>query len=93
MRILVTGTEGYIGALLGPMLVKRGHEVVGIDACLYRVEPLYDMDPRAPLTIREDIRRIGADHLEGVDAVVHLAELSNDPLGQLAPTITHEVNH
>ncbi len=93
MRILVTGTEGYIGALLGPMLVKRGHDVVGIDACLYRVEPLYELDPQAPRTIREDIREIGADRFDGVDAVVHLAELSNDPLGQLAPTITYEVNH
>lgn len=93
MRILVTGTEGYIGALLGPMLVRAGHDVVGIDACFYRTEPLFELDPDAPVTVRQDIREIDAEQLEGVDAVVHLAELSNDPLGQLAPTITYEVNH
>jgi nucleoside-diphosphate-sugar epimerase len=93
MRVLVTGTEGYIGSLLGPMLVRGGHEVIGVDACFYRTRPLYDLDPDAPDTVREDIREIPAERFHGVDAVVHLAELSNDPLGQLAPTITYEVNH
>jgi nucleoside-diphosphate-sugar epimerase len=93
VRILATGTEGYIGALLGAMLVRRRHEVVGIDACFYRTRPLYGPDDDAPTSIREDIRTLGREHLEGVDAVVHMAELSNDPLGQLSPTITYDINH
>lgn len=93
MKILATGTEGYIGALLGAMLVRRGHEVVGVDTCFYRTRPLYEPDGDAPTSIREDIRTLGRDRLEGVDAVVHMAELSNDPLGQLSPTITYEINH
>lgn len=93
MRILITGTEGYIGSLLPPLLVERGHDVVGVDTGYYAEARLYD-PPSAPFTrIREDIRRLGPPHLEGIDAVVHLAELSNDPLGQLAPTITYDVNH
>ncbi len=93
MRVLVTGTEGYIGSLLGPMLVKCGHDVVGIDAGFYRKRPLYAPDADTPPTVFEDIRRLNASHVEGFDAVVHMAELSNDPLGQLAPTITYDVNH
>jgi nucleoside-diphosphate-sugar epimerase len=93
VRILATGTEGYIGALLGAMLVRAGHDVVGVDACFYRTRPLYAPDERAPETIRADIRTLEPDLLDGVDAVVHMAELSNDPLGQLSPTITYDVNH
>jgi nucleoside-diphosphate-sugar epimerase len=93
MRVLVTGTEGYIGSLLGPLLVKRGHDVIGIDSGFYRKRPLYTPDADTPPTVFEDIRRLTASHVEGFDAVVHMAELSNDPLGQLAPTITYDVNH
>jgi nucleoside-diphosphate-sugar epimerase len=91
MRVLVTGTEGYVGALAGPLLRDRGHDVVGVDAGFYRTEPLYDA--ASVETVHEDIRRLEPEHFEGVDAVVHLAELSNDPLGQLLPEITYDVNH
>jgi nucleoside-diphosphate-sugar epimerase len=93
MRILVTGTDGYLGCLLAPALVRRGHDVVGLDTGFYRGGWLYDpLDDRIA-TIHQDIRRVTADDLRDFDAVVHLAELSNDPLGALAPTITYEINH
>jgi nucleoside-diphosphate-sugar epimerase len=96
MKILATGTKGYIGSLLLPLLVERGHDVVGLDTGFYAGAQLYDDDggggTRAP-TIRQDIRTLTADRLEGFEAVLHLAELSNDPLGQLLPDITYEVNH
>lgn len=93
MKILITGTDGYIGTMLVPVLLDRGHEVVGLDAGFYRDGLLYDGVRTAPKQIRKDIRRITVDDVRGFDAVVHLAELSNDPLGQLSPTITHEINH
>ena len=93
MKVLVTGTEGYIGTLLPPLLVERGHEVVGVDTGFYKAGWLYNGTEVTALTWTKDIRRIGAEDLEGVDALVHMAELSNDPVGQLAPTITGEINH
>src|SRR5436190_11507622 len=93
MRVLVTGTEGYIGTLLGPHLVESGYEVAGVDAGFYRTSPLYEQPTGGVETTRRDIRLLGRDDFEGVDAVVHMAELSNDPLGQLAPGVTHEINH
>ena len=96
MRILVTGTEGYIGARLAPWLIQRGHEVVGLDTGFYRDGCLY-MDPFdmpvAPLTRYRDLRSLEPKDFEGFDAVVHLAELSNDPLGQNRPDITFKINH
>ena len=93
MKVLVTGTEGYIGTLLPPLLVARGHEVVGVDTGFYKAGWLYNGTEVTALTWTKDIRRIGAEDFEGVDALVHMAELSNDPVGQLAPTITGEINH
>lgn len=96
MRILVTGVDGYIGCVLVPQLLQAGHEVVGLDTGFYRDGWLYS-DPRyfqiSAQTISRDLRRIGAKDLAGFDAVVHLAELSNDPLGENNPEITHEINH
>jgi nucleoside-diphosphate-sugar epimerase len=93
MRVLATGTEGYVGALLPGILVASGHEVVGVDTGYYASAELYEDAPRAFERVSEDIRSLQSKHFEGVDAVVHLAELSNDPLGQLLPDITYEVNH
>lgn len=93
MRVLVTGTEGYLGHVLAPTLVADGHEVIGVDTGFYREAQLYRGVPMQSLTVFKDIRSLTRADLEGIDAVVHMAELSNDPLGQLAPTITYEINH
>jgi len=96
MKVLVTGTEGYIGARLAPWLTTRGHEVVGLDTGFYRDGTLY-LDPiglpQLPRTICKDLRTVVPQDFEGFDAVVHLAELSNDPLGQNRPEITFKINH
>jgi nucleoside-diphosphate-sugar epimerase len=94
MNVLVTGTDGYIGALLAPLLLERGHDVVGLDTGLYRDGWLYDPGVgRFPLCLNKDIRHITEQDLKGFEAVVHLAELSNDPLGQHNPRVTYDINH
>jgi nucleoside-diphosphate-sugar epimerase len=93
MKILVTGTEGYLGCLLAPELLRDGHDVLGVDTGFYKAGWLYDGVDATPRTLVKDIRRLTVDDLAGIDAVVHMAELSNDPLGQLSPTITYEINH
>ncbi len=96
MKVLVTGTEGYIGSRLAPILMKRGHDVVGLDSGFYRDGTLY-LDTHAisvtPRTVFKDLRTVTRSDFDGCDAVVHLAELSNDPLGQNRPDITFEINH
>jgi len=92
-RVLVTGIDGYIGAVLGPRLLEKGFDVVGIDCGFYRDGWLFN-DPRPrPLTLTKDVRRITREDVEGFDAVVHLAELSNDPLGELSERTTYDINH
>jgi len=93
MKILVTGTEGYLGSLLAPLLLQRGHEVIGVDTGFYKVGWLYNGTELTAKTLNKDIRNITAEDLQGVEAVVHMAELSNDPTGQLSPTITFDINH
>jgi nucleoside-diphosphate-sugar epimerase len=96
MKILVTGTEGYIGARLAPWLQAHGHSVHGLDTGLYRDGCLY-LDPlslpTSASTTFKDLRAATAADFAGFDAVIHLAELSNDPLGQNRPEITFKINH
>ncbi|MGH8264681.1 MAG: NAD-dependent epimerase/dehydratase family protein [Steroidobacterales bacterium] len=96
MKLFVTGTEGYIGTRLAPLLIADGHEVVGLDTGYYRDGNLFNsprLFARQPAQIYKDIRNITAADLEGFDAVVHLAELSNDPLGENNPELTFRINH
>lgn len=93
MKVLVTGTEGYLGSLLAPLLIQNGHEVIGVDTGFYKVGWLYNTNSVTPKTLNKDIRQITVQDLQGIDAVVHMAELSNDPAGQLAPHATYEINH
>jgi nucleoside-diphosphate-sugar epimerase len=93
MRVLVTGIDGYIGAVLGANLLEQDFEVVGVDCGFYRDGWLYDDRRPRPLTFTKDVRDITAKDVEGFDAIVHLAELSNDPLGELNERMTYEINH
>jgi nucleoside-diphosphate-sugar epimerase len=93
MRVLVTGAQGYIGVPLASTLIDHGHEVIGLDTGYYREGWLYDDGVRVPPCVQKDIRRLAPADLEGFEAVVHLAELSNDPLAQLDPRRTFEINH
>lgn len=93
MRVLVTGTDGYIGALLGPYLMARGIDVVGLDTGYYRQGWLYPTTEGYPPTVSKDVRRVTAEDLDGFDAIVHLAELSNDPLGKQDPSVTRDINY
>jgi nucleoside-diphosphate-sugar epimerase len=93
MKVLVTGVDGYIGAILGPYLMERGLDVTGFDTGYYRQGWLYPMGGPRPQVITKDLREVTAKDLEGFDAVCHLAELSNDPIGQQDPGLTHEINH
>lgn len=96
MKLLVTGVEGYIGCLLAPFLQAQGHEIVGLDTGYYRDGWLFSdgkLVPGFPRTINRDIRNIQPEDVKGFDAVVHLAELSNDPLGENVPELTFQINH
>lgn len=93
MKVLVTGTEGYLGSLLAPLLLERGHEVTGLDTGFYKAGWLYNGTNLTAKTLNKDLRHITLEDLQGMDAIIHMAELSNDPAGQLAPHITYEINH
>ncbi len=92
MRVLVTGHRGYIGTVLTPMLLERGYEVIGLDSDLFE-DCTFGEPPVEVPEIRKDIRDVEASDLHGVDAVMHLAGLSNDPLGDLDPQLTYEINY
>ncbi len=93
MRILVTGTEGYLGSLLAPTLLGRGDDVTGLDTGYYKNGWLYNGVRETPHTLVKDIRHVTPDDLVGFDAVVHMAELSNDPIGDRIGDVTYDINH
>jgi nucleoside-diphosphate-sugar epimerase len=92
MRILLTGHKGYIGAVAGPVLQAAGHDVTGLDSDLFAGCDFGEAQPAIP-EVRKDLRDLTRSDLEGFDAVVHLAALSNDPLGNLDPSLTYDINH
>lgn len=92
MRVLITGHDGYIGTVLAPIVRDAGHDVAGLDTCLFEGCSLGPETAGVP-TLRLDVRDIVVDHLRGFDAIIHLAAISNDPLGSLDPSRTYEINH
>ncbi|MEU5000484.1 SDR family oxidoreductase [Streptomyces sp. NPDC021622] len=92
MRVLLTGHQGYLGTVMAPVLTAAGHDVVGLDAGLF-ADCILGPPPVELKGHRVDLRDVTADHVAGVDAVIHLAALSNDPLGSLAPELTYDINH
>jgi nucleoside-diphosphate-sugar epimerase len=92
MRILLTGHKGYIGAVAGPILLSAGHMVVGLDTDLYAGCDFHTAGSEIP-EIRKDVRDLSEEDVRGFDAVVHLAALSNDPLGNLDAELTYDINH
>jgi nucleoside-diphosphate-sugar epimerase len=94
MRVLLTGHLGYIGTVMTPMLLEAGHEVVGFDSDLYSRCTFAAGGQIANVpAIRKDTRDVASGDLVGIDAVIHLAALSNDPLGNLRPGLTDDINH
>src|SRR6476469_7612737 len=92
MRVLVTGHQGYLGTVMVPVLRDAGHDVTGLDSGFF-ADCVLGPAPADPPDIRVDLRDVTREQLEGFEAVIHLAALSNDPLGALAPQITYDINH
>lgn len=93
MRVLVTGHNGYVGTVLVPMLLKAGHDVVGLDTNLYQAATFGEEIAGPIPEIIKDVRDVTHADIDGFDAILHLAGLSNDPLGDLNPELTYEINH
>jgi nucleoside-diphosphate-sugar epimerase len=92
MRVLVTGHQGYLGTVMVPILQGAGHDVTGLDSGFF-ADCVLGPAPTDPPGIRVDLRDVTVEQLQGFEAVIHLAALSNDPLGALAPEITYDINH
>jgi nucleoside-diphosphate-sugar epimerase len=93
VRVLLTGHQGYLGTVMAPLLVAAGHEVTGLDSGLFADCVLGSLDTPDVPGLSTDLRDVTVEQLAGFDAVVHMAALSNDPLGSLAPEITYDINH
>lgn len=93
MRVLLTGHQGYLGTVMAPILAAAGHEVVGLDSGLFADCILGGLDTPDVEGLAVDLRDVTVEQLSGFDAVVHMAALSNDPLGSMAPEITFDINH
>jgi len=91
VKVLVTGHDGYIGTVLTPLLAAAGHEPVGLDTGYYAAYAF--AEPPEIAAREEDIRDVTAEDLDGFQAVIHLAALSNDPVGDLNPAVTYAINH
>ena len=92
-KVLLTGHTGYIGSIMGPWLTARGYQVVGLDTTYYGEECSFQADGMRITELRKDIRDLKPADLEGFDTVIHLAALSNDPLGSLNQELTYDINH
>src|SRR5260221_2531894 len=92
MKVLITGADGYIGAVLGRLLQDHGHDVAGLDAGFFRNGTLWDDHRRLPM-LTKDTRRVDAADVVDFDAVVHPAELADDPLGQHDNRLPSHINH
>ena len=92
MRVLLTGHQGYLGTVMAPVLAAAGHEVIGLDSGLF-ADRVLGPPPADPAGFAADLRDVTLDMVTGFDAVIHLAALSNDPLGALAPELTYAINH
>lgn len=93
MRVLLTGADGYLGCIATSLLRREGHDVVGVDTGFYREGQLYEDDEDRSVVAVRDVRELNVEDLRGFPAVVHMAELSNDSLGELSPEITYAINH
>lgn len=93
MRILITGNLGYIGSVLTDILINKGYEVVGFDTNYYDKLSILPKSSKKISQIKKDIRKVISDDLRGINAVIHLAALSNDPVGELNPRLTYDVNY
>jgi len=94
MKVFVTGHQGYIGTVMVSKLVEAGHEVIGCDSNLYERCTFAEGGPiRSVPALRKDVRDIRVEDVTGFDAIIHLAGLSNDPLSDLSPDLTYDINH
>jgi len=91
MKLMVTGDQGYIGAVLVPILMTKGYEVIGYDAGYFTENTLQYLEDDYK-RIKKDIRDVDKTDLEGMDGIIHLAGLSNDPLGDFSPLLTEDIN-